>query len=105
MKSKYNSSIGSWHHARMSHPGRNEPCHCGSGNKYKKCCESKDEAARIAAAEAAAAAAATAAAAAATEAAASGDKPVARDVPVAKQRVQPQGVSNRAPPPARRRSV
>lgn len=19
-------------------PGRNEPCHCGSGKKYKKCC-------------------------------------------------------------------
>lgn len=19
-------------------PARNEPCHCGSGNKYKKCC-------------------------------------------------------------------
>jgi tetratricopeptide (TPR) repeat protein len=26
-------------------PGRNEPCHCGSGNKYKKCCLAKDEAA------------------------------------------------------------
>lgn len=26
-------------------PGRNDPCHCGSGNKYKKCCLSKDEAA------------------------------------------------------------
>ena len=24
-------------------PGRNEPCHCGSGNKYKKCCLAKDE--------------------------------------------------------------
>ena len=23
--------------------GRNEKCHCGSGNKYKKCCLSKDE--------------------------------------------------------------
>jgi len=22
-------------------PGRNEPCHCGSGKKYKKCCISK----------------------------------------------------------------
>ncbi len=22
-------------------PGRNEPCHCGSGKKYKKCCERK----------------------------------------------------------------
>ncbi len=22
----------------MSKLGRNDPCHCGSGNKYKKCC-------------------------------------------------------------------
>jgi tetratricopeptide (TPR) repeat protein len=26
-------------------PGRNDPCHCGSGNKYKKCCLAKDGAA------------------------------------------------------------
>ncbi|MEO8483759.1 MAG: SEC-C metal-binding domain-containing protein [Acidobacteriota bacterium] len=26
-------------------PGRNEPCHCGSGRKYKHCCLAKDEAA------------------------------------------------------------
>ena len=42
-------------------PGRNEPCHCGSGRKYKQCCLAKDEAldsaARKVAAEAAAAAA------------------------------------------------
>ena len=25
-------------------PGRNEPCHCGSGKKYKHCCLEKDEA-------------------------------------------------------------
>ena len=25
--------------------GRNDPCPCGSGKKYKKCCLSKDEAA------------------------------------------------------------
>jgi len=24
-------------------PGRNEPCHCGSGRKYKHCCLPKDE--------------------------------------------------------------
>jgi len=24
-------------------PGRNDPCHCGSGRKYKKCCLEKDE--------------------------------------------------------------
>ena len=29
----------------MDKPGRNDPCHCGSGNKYKKCCLAKDEAA------------------------------------------------------------
>jgi len=26
-----------------THPGRNEPCHCGSGKKYKHCCLAKDE--------------------------------------------------------------
>jgi hypothetical protein len=26
--------------------GRNEPCHCGSGKKYKKCCLTKDEESR-----------------------------------------------------------
>jgi hypothetical protein len=24
-------------------PGRNEPCYCGSGRKYKQCCLEKDE--------------------------------------------------------------
>jgi len=42
-------------------PGRNEPCHCGSGRKYKQCCLAKDEAeaakVRAEAAEAAATAA------------------------------------------------
>jgi tetratricopeptide (TPR) repeat protein len=28
----------------MSKTGRNEPCPCGSGLKYKKCCAQKDEA-------------------------------------------------------------
>ena len=27
-------------------PGRNEPCHCGSGRKYKQCHLEMDEAAR-----------------------------------------------------------
>ena len=26
-------------------PGRNEPCRCGSGRKYKHCCLEKDDAA------------------------------------------------------------
>ena len=30
-------------------PGRNEPCHCGSGRKYKNCCLSRDEQSRVAA--------------------------------------------------------
>ena len=30
-------------------PGRNDPCHCGSGKKYKKCCLSKDDASAAAA--------------------------------------------------------
>jgi hypothetical protein len=48
-------------------PGRNEPCHCGSGRKYKQCCLAKDEAA---AAKARAEAAANAGPAASAEASA-----------------------------------
>ena len=29
---------------QMAKPGRNDPCHCGSGKKYKKCCQPKEEA-------------------------------------------------------------
>ena len=36
----------------MAKPGRNDPCPCGSGNKYKKCCLPKDEAAEHAQREA-----------------------------------------------------
>jgi SEC-C motif len=46
--------------APTKRPGRNDPCHCGSGKKYKQCCLDKDSAAD-AAARAAAAAEATAA--------------------------------------------
>ena len=35
--------------AGTKHPGRNEPCHCGSGKKYKHCCLAKDEEAEWAA--------------------------------------------------------
>ena len=38
--------------------GRNDPCHCGSGQKYKKCHLAKDDAAKSAELAAAAAAAA-----------------------------------------------
>jgi hypothetical protein len=30
----------------MGKPGRNDPCPCGSGKKYKNCCLEKDEASR-----------------------------------------------------------
>lgn len=30
----------------MSKIGRNDPCHCGSGKKYKKCCQGSDQAQR-----------------------------------------------------------
>jgi hypothetical protein len=33
----------------IERPGRNEPCHCGSGKKYKQCCLDKDEKAASAA--------------------------------------------------------
>jgi tetratricopeptide (TPR) repeat protein len=33
----------------MNQPGRNDPCPCGSGKKYKKCCLPREEAARSAA--------------------------------------------------------
>jgi hypothetical protein len=53
--------------------GRNDPCHCGSGKKYKVCCLAKDEAkertARAKAAEKAAKEPVPAEAAAATQAA------------------------------------
>ncbi len=28
---------------QTARPGRNEPCLCGSGRKYKQCCLAKDE--------------------------------------------------------------
>lgn len=36
----------------MAKTGRNDPCHCGSGKKYKRCCLEKDEAANSAALQA-----------------------------------------------------
>lgn len=47
----------------MAKTGRNDPCPCGSGNKYKRCCLPKDEAAEHAQFARAAAQAAEAAAA------------------------------------------
>ena len=48
-------------------PGRNEPCHCGSGRKYKQCCLEKDEKAASEARAKAAAEAVAAPAEAATD--------------------------------------
>lgn len=41
----------------MAKTGRNDPCHCGSGKKYKRCCLEKDSSAASALAQAEAAAA------------------------------------------------
>ena len=49
-------------------PGRNEPCHCGSGRKYKHCCLEKDDAQAAAARAKAAAEAAVRSSEAATSA-------------------------------------
>ena len=58
-------------------PGRNDPCHCGSGLKYKKCHSAADDAARSAELSAQAAARAAAAAEAAAKAAENeGEQPV-----------------------------
>jgi hypothetical protein len=78
-------------------PGRNDPCHCGSGSKYKKCCLEKDEAARVAAAATQAAAAAAAPAAA---------PPVDERGARAKRQVaKPNEASRKMQTAARRRSV
>ncbi len=76
-------------------PGRNEPCHCGSGSKYKKCCLEKDDTARVAAA-------ATKAAAEAASPAPVAEQRSARPV---QQAPKPQEAARRIPASARRRSV
>jgi hypothetical protein len=40
---------GADQHGQAPKPERNDPCHCRSGNKYKKCCLAKDQAAERAA--------------------------------------------------------
>jgi len=32
------NKAGQWRMKVMHGPGRNDPCHCGSGKKFKKCC-------------------------------------------------------------------
>ena len=92
--------------------GRNDPCHCGSGQKYKKCHLPADDAARSAELSAlAASAAAEHAKAIAAEAEQNDEdgKPVAGDRPAARQK--DAGVSKpRTPAPTqapafRRKSV
>jgi len=61
---------------QRKHLGRNDPCHCGSGRKYKQCCLSKDEAAERAA---------RAKAAAAAEAATPAAEPAKAAAPVAQR--------------------
>jgi hypothetical protein len=99
--------------APMKKPGRNDPCHCGSGQKYKKCHLASDDAARSAELSALAAAAAEAQAKADAEAAEAeekaatdepGDRPTA---PRAKApgAAGPKTTAPRPPPPFRRKAV
>ena len=86
--------------------GRNDPCHCGSGEKYKKCHLEQDEAARLQQLAADAAVRAKAAA----DAEASGEKPAVKKAP---DRAPPppspaarsKGLSGKSSVGARRRSV
>ena len=73
--------------------GRNDPCHCGSGKKYKKCCFAADEAAQVADLAASQAAADQAAA----DAAASGAAPPPREDPgMARPKPRSQPTAGRA---------
>ncbi len=62
-------------------PGRNEPCHCGSGKKYKHCCLVKDEEADRASREQGASTA--------PQAAPAGDEPSPRATPPPRAASQP----------------
>ena len=44
-ENRHHSTVGGTYTVRRPIPklGRNEPCHCGSGKKYKKCCYRKDQ--------------------------------------------------------------
>ncbi|OBV38219.1 UPF0149 family protein [Janthinobacterium psychrotolerans] len=45
LKSQAHSQAGSTVLREVPKTGRNDPCHCGSGKKYKKCCAGADSAA------------------------------------------------------------
>lgn len=95
--------------------GRNDPCHCGSGQKYKKCHLPKDDAAKSAELAAAAAAAAAAAKEKADEEAEAAEKeaeggPAAAADRAASRSKDAAGVRPRTPAPTqapafRRKSV
>jgi hypothetical protein len=89
--------------------GRNDPCHCGSGQKYKKCCAAKDDAARsaeIAAQAAARAAASESAEETAAQANATGVKGAgARAMPANSPPKPPKGPPPPSPSMMRKRAV
>jgi hypothetical protein len=97
----------------MSKIGRNDSCHCGSGQKYKKCHLAQDDAAKSAELAAAAALAAEAAAKAKADAAAEEAEGDEKGLPerVVAVRAKDAGVARpRAPAPTqapafRRKSV
>lgn len=91
-------------------PGRNDPCHCGSGQKYKKCHLAADDTARSAELAALAATAAEAQAKADAEAAEAAEAkkglPGADVVAVrGKEGSVPKAQAPRPPPAFRRKSV
>jgi hypothetical protein len=75
-------------------PGRNEPCHCGSGRKYKHCCLAKDEESDRAAREQQASAA--------PEATPAEDEPSPRPAPPPRATRQPWKRAAQGPRGARR---
>jgi hypothetical protein len=75
--------------------GRTDPCHCGSGKRYKNCCRDKDEAAAAAAAPAPAVAPAAAEPEASTSAPKAGTNAGKRNVQQ-QTHARPKG-----PPPPR----
>ena len=82
--------------------GRNDPCHCGSGQKYKKCCLAKDDAARAAEVGAPAE---PAPAAAAGDSATKATREPPRRVSTAGGARQARSQTGPAPAPPRRRTV
>ena len=99
----------------MSKPGRNDPCHCGSGQKYKKCHLVADDAAKSAELAAAAAAAAEVQAKADADAeekekedaaaGKAGDRPVARPKDAAAGALKSRAPAPTQAPAFRRKSV